>query len=83
MKVTAYELKTRSGELLERAAAGEEITITKRGIVKAKLIPAEHFDPAKQERTFARIARIRQELAREGKRFTRKQIKAAIEQGRR
>lgn len=83
MNVTAYELKTRSGELIDRAAAGEEILITKRGVAKAKLVPIDHFDARKQEQIFSRIAEIRNELAREGKKFTRKQIRAAIEEGRR
>ena len=83
MNVTAYELKTRSGELIERAAAGEEIVITKRGVVKARMVPPDHFDARKQEQVFENIARIRAELGRKGKKFTRKEIRAAIEDGRR
>jgi prevent-host-death family protein len=82
MNVTAYELKTRCGEMIERAAAGEEIVITKRGVVKAKLIPPDHFDPRKQARVLANIAKIRRQLASEGKRFTDADIKSAIEDGR-
>ena len=47
MNVTAYELKTRCGELIDRAAAGEEIVITKRGVVEAKMVPPDHFDARK------------------------------------
>jgi prevent-host-death family protein len=36
----AYEAKTKLSELLERAAAGEEITITKHDQPVAKLVPA-------------------------------------------
>jgi len=82
MNVTAYELKTRCGEMIERAAAGEEIVITKRGVVKAKMIPPDHFDPRKQEQVFANIARIRAQLAKKKKRITHQQIKAAIADGR-
>jgi prevent-host-death family protein len=82
MNVTAYELKTRCGELIERAAAGEEIVITKRGVVKARMIPADHFDAKRQEAVFSNIAKIRDQLAKKGKRFTRAQIKAAIDDGR-
>jgi prevent-host-death family protein len=82
MNVTAYELKTRCGEMIERAAAGEEIVITKRGVVKARMIPAEDAYPRQRAQIFARIAKIRRELAAQGKRFSRKQIKAAIEEGR-
>jgi len=83
MNVTAYELKTRCGELIERAAAGEEIVITKRGVVKAKMIPADHFDPHQQERAFANMQRIREQLAARGVRITQKEIREAIEDGRR
>ena len=82
MNVTAYELKTRCGELIERAAAGEEIIITKRGVVKAKMIPADHFDPHQQERAFANIQRIRERLAKKGMCATREEIREAIEDGR-
>lgn len=37
--VGAYEAKTRLSELLEKAEAGEEITITKHGAPVAKLVP--------------------------------------------
>lgn len=37
--VGAYEAKTHFSELLDRAAAGEEITITKHGHPVAKLVP--------------------------------------------
>lgn len=39
--VGAYEAKTHFSELLERAANGEEITITRRGETVAKLVPAK------------------------------------------
>ena len=37
--VGAYEAKTRLSELLKKAEAGEEITITKYGAPVAKLVP--------------------------------------------
>ena len=37
--VGAYEAKTKFSQLLERVAAGEEITITRHGNAVAKLIP--------------------------------------------
>ena len=38
--VGAYEAKTRFSQLLERVAAGEEITITRHGNPVARLVPA-------------------------------------------
>ena len=49
---------------------------------KAKMDPAEQFDPRQQERVFANIQRIRNQLARKGVRITRQEIRAAIEDGR-
>ena len=37
--VGAYEAKTRFSQLLERVAAGEEITITRHGSPVARLVP--------------------------------------------
>ena len=39
--VGAYEAKTRFSQLLERVAAGEEITITRHGNPVARLVPAQ------------------------------------------
>ncbi len=39
-EVSLYEAKTHLSALVERAAAGEEILITKKGQLKAKLVPA-------------------------------------------
>ena len=38
--VGAYEAKTRFSQLLERVAAGEEITITRHGSPVARMVPA-------------------------------------------
>ena len=37
--VTAFEAKTRFGELLERVAKGEQVVITRHGKPVARLIP--------------------------------------------
>ncbi|HET8798944.1 MAG TPA: type II toxin-antitoxin system prevent-host-death family antitoxin, partial [Thermoanaerobaculia bacterium] len=38
-KVTAFEAKTRFGELLNRVAKGEEVVITRHGKPVARLVP--------------------------------------------
>ena len=83
MNVTAYELKTRCGELIDRAAAGEEIVITKRGVVKAKMVPPDHFDARKQAQVLDNISRVRERLVKERKTVSRAEIRTAIEHGRR
>ena len=49
-EVSLYEAKTHLSALVERAAGGEEIVITKRGEVRAKLVPAAQVG----ERVFGR-----------------------------
>jgi len=41
MKVSAKELRTRTRELLECVARGEEVTVTYRGKARAKLVPID------------------------------------------
>jgi prevent-host-death family protein len=44
--INLYEAKTSLSQLVERAAAGEEIIIAKAGKPKARLVPlAGHFEP--------------------------------------
>lgn len=45
--VNLYDAKTHLSELVERAAAGEEIVIAKAGKPKAKLVP---YQPARKKR---------------------------------
>ena len=41
MKVSAKELRSRTRELLECVARGEEVTVTYRGKPRAKLVPID------------------------------------------
>ena len=45
--VNIYEAKTTLSELVERAAAGEEIVIAKAGVPRARLVP---FTPARKRK---------------------------------
>ena len=55
-EVGAFEAKNRLSELLRRAEAGEEIAITNRGKVVARLVPPlPHFDPEEARRAVERI----------------------------
>ncbi|HXP77368.1 MAG TPA: type II toxin-antitoxin system prevent-host-death family antitoxin [Stellaceae bacterium] len=47
--VNLYDAKTHLSELVERAAAGEEIVIAKAGRPKAKLVPFR-LEPAKRRK---------------------------------
>ena len=54
MQVPTYEAKNRLSALLAEVARGVEVTITKRGVPIAKLVPAApHFDREKAQRAAA------------------------------
>lgn len=59
--VGIFEAKNRLSELVERAARGEEIVITRRGQQIARLMPPEAPDAQGQARSLA--ARIRNSRA--------------------
>ncbi len=59
--VGIFEAKNRLSELVERAARGEQITITRRGEAIARLVPPE--TPNAQEQARALAARIRRSRA--------------------
>jgi prevent-host-death family protein len=78
-EVGAFEAKNRLSELLRRAEAGEEIAITNRGRVVARLVPPlPAFD---REAARAAVARIRER--RKGKKLGGLSIKELIAEGRR
>ena len=78
-EIGAFEAKNRLSELLRRAEAGEEIAITNRGRVVARLVPpAPGFD---REAARAAAARIRER--RKGVRLGGLKIKELIAEGRR
>jgi prevent-host-death family protein len=74
--VGAFEAKTRLNELLHKAAQGETIRITRRGVPVARLVPdTEREDPGK-------LAREIREL-RQGARLGKLSIRELIHEGHR
>jgi prevent-host-death family protein len=73
-----FEAKQKLSELVERAAEGEQIGITRRGKLSAMLVPAHKT--VKLEEVFADIERIRKRAKPLPKGMT---IKDLIEEGRR
>jgi prevent-host-death family protein len=57
--VGVFEAKSQLSALLDRAAAGEEITITKHGKPVAKLIRAVPHDRARAAEAFRKLAELR------------------------
>jgi prevent-host-death family protein len=80
--VGAYEAKTKLPELLERAAAGEVITITKHDQPMAKLIPASRPSHADLGALFEQMDEIRSHSVLNPPGRKRLSIKQLIEEGR-
>lgn len=84
--VTAFEAKTRFGELLERVGRGEEIVITRHDKVVARIVPdgARSLEHVRQ--AVLDLHQLRQEIGRRTRRRARlsdAEVRAAIEDGRR
>jgi prevent-host-death family protein len=83
-KVTAFEAKTRFGELLERVAKGEEVVITRHDKPVARLIPegAQRLDEVRRSvqglRDLQQRIRLRSKAT-----LSAADVRSAIETGRR
>jgi prevent-host-death family protein len=82
-RVTAFEAKTRFGELLERVAKGEEVVITRHDKPVARLIPegAPRLDEVR--RSVDGLRELQQRIRRRTRaRLSNREVRAAIEHGR-
>jgi len=82
--VTAFQAKTRFGELLDRVARGEEVVITRHDKAVARLIP-EGTRNLKQVQEAVRQLRADRSLMAKRRGYrppTDREIRRAIEQGR-
>jgi prevent-host-death family protein len=77
-EVGAFEAKTRFGQLLDQVEAGDEIVITRRGKIVARLVPPA--GAVDREAGAQAAARIR--ARRRGVRLGGLKIKALIAEGR-
>lgn len=82
--VTAFEAKTRFGELLDRVSRGEEIVITRHEKPVARIVPEGRLSLATVREAADDLHALRAEMARRPgyKPLTDKEIKEAIKQGR-
>ena len=83
--VSAFEAKTRFGDLLERVSRGEEIVITKHQRPVARLVPEGRPALSEVRDAVRQLASLRAEMAhRRGVRpIPDKDIRAAVRKGRR
>lgn len=81
--VTAFEAKTRFGELLNRAAKGEEIVITRYDKRVARLVPEDGPDRSKARRAFEALDRLKADMRGKGfKPLSTAEILSARNEGR-
>jgi len=83
--VTAFEAKTRFGELLDRVSRGEEIVITRHEKPVARIVPAGQGNEAEVRQAVGQLLELRKKMAkRKGFRpLTDREIREAVEDGRR
>jgi prevent-host-death family protein len=81
--VTAFEAKTRFGELLDRVARGEEVVITRHDKPVARIVPEGGSNLDDVRRAVDDLFALRHEMKRKGfKPLTDKEIRDAINTGR-
>jgi prevent-host-death family protein len=82
--VTAFEAKTRFGELLERVANGEEVVITRHDKPVARLVPEGSPRQEEVRRAVQGLRDLQQRIGRRsGSRLSARDVRSAIEKGRR
>lgn len=83
--ITAFEAKTRFGDLLERVCRGEEIVITRHQKPVARLVPEGRHALNEIRQAVDELKRLRNDMAsRRGARPLRDQeIREAVQKGRR
>lgn len=82
-KVTAFEAKTRFGELLDRVSKGEEVVITRHDKPVARLVPegAQRLDDVR--RTVAGLLELQKRIRRRSKaKLSDREVRSAIDEGR-
>lgn len=83
-KITAFEAKTRFGELLERVSKGEEVVITRHDKPVARLVPegARRLDDVR--RSVQGLRDLQQRIRRRSRaKLSDAEVRSAIDKGRR
>ncbi len=84
--MTAFEAKTRFGELLERVSRGEEIVITRHDKPVARVVPEGQQSLAQVQLAVAQLNALRakiQDRTRGERALTDAEVRSAIAEGRR
>ena len=82
-KVTAFEAKTRFGELLERVSRGEEVVITRHDKVVARLVPEGPQRLEEVRRAVSGLLELQRRIRRRSRaKLSDREVRSAIEEGR-
>ena len=82
-RLTAFEAKTRFGELLERVSRGEEVVITRHDKVVARIVPEGVPRLDEVRRAVSGLRELQDRIRRRSRaRLSDREVRAAIEQGR-
>lgn len=82
-KVSAFEAKTRFGELLDRVIHGEEVIITRHDKPVARLIPEGSRRLDDVRRAVAGLQELQQRIRRRSKgKLSDSEVRSAIDEGR-
>jgi prevent-host-death family protein len=84
-RVSAFEAKTRFGELLERVTRGEEIVITRHDKPVARIVPegAQRLEDVRRAVAGLRELQQRIALRKGGVSLSNRELRSAVEEGRR
>ncbi len=82
--ISAFEAKTRFGELLDRVCRGEEIVITRHDKAVARIVPEGRPSLAQVRQAVEGLRELRREMAKRPgfKPLTDEEIREAIDEGR-
>ena len=82
-KVSAFEAKTRFGELLDRVSKGEEVVITRHDKPIARMVPEGASRLDEVLRAVAGLRELQQRILRRSKvKLSNREVRSAIEKGR-
>ena len=84
--VSAFDAKTRFGELLERVTKGEEVVITRHDKPVARMVPEGARRLEDVRRAVTGLRDLQQRILRRGKakvRLSNREVRSAIAEGRR
>ena len=82
-RVTAFEAKTRFGELLDRVASGEEVVITRHDKAVARMIPEGAPRPDAVRQAVEGLRTLQRRIGMRKTRLSPQEVRSAIAEGRR